>query len=90
MQCSMCNHCSGLFTCIMDYLHVLYMYDSHGVDLCTMCDSHSVYLRLLWTICMYKFSRYHNIALHSFFLSNDRFSEKISRFLPTFIRESPN
>jgi hypothetical protein len=25
MQCSMCNHYSGLFTCIMDYLHVLYM-----------------------------------------------------------------
>jgi hypothetical protein len=25
MQCSMRNQCSGLFTCIMDYLHVLYM-----------------------------------------------------------------
>jgi hypothetical protein len=25
MQCSMRNQCSGLFTCIMDYLHVLCM-----------------------------------------------------------------
>jgi hypothetical protein len=25
MQCSMHNQCSGLFTCIMDYLHVLCM-----------------------------------------------------------------
>jgi hypothetical protein len=25
MQCSMCNQCSGLFTCIIDYLHVLCM-----------------------------------------------------------------
>jgi hypothetical protein len=25
MQCSMRNQCSGLFICIMDYLHVLYM-----------------------------------------------------------------
>jgi hypothetical protein len=25
MQCNMCNQCSGLFTCIMDYLHVLCM-----------------------------------------------------------------
>jgi hypothetical protein len=23
MQCSMCNQCSCLYTCIMDYLHVL-------------------------------------------------------------------
>jgi hypothetical protein len=45
MQCSMRNQCSGLFTRIMDYLHVLY--DSHGVDLCTMYDSHGVYLRVL-------------------------------------------
>jgi hypothetical protein len=25
MQCSMRNQCSGLFICIMNYLHVLYM-----------------------------------------------------------------
>jgi hypothetical protein len=25
MQCSMRNQCSGLFVCIIDYLHVLYM-----------------------------------------------------------------
>jgi hypothetical protein len=25
MQCSMCNQCSGLFTCIMNYLYVLCM-----------------------------------------------------------------
>jgi hypothetical protein len=45
IQCNMHNQYSGLFTCIMDYLHVLYM--THDVDLCTMCNFHGVYLRVL-------------------------------------------
>jgi hypothetical protein len=45
MQCSMHNQCSGLFTCIMDYVH-----DFHDVYLYTMCDSHVVYLYVLCTI----------------------------------------
>jgi hypothetical protein len=43
------------------------MYDSYGVDLCTMYDSYDVYLRVLWTICMYKFSRCHAVVFHDFF-----------------------
>jgi hypothetical protein len=57
------------------------MYDSHNVDLCNMCDSHGVYLRVLWTIYMDKFSRCHVIVFHDFFCSNDQFSGKFDRFL---------
>jgi hypothetical protein len=63
------------------------MYDSHGVDLCIMYDSHDVYLRILCTICMYKFSRYHTVIFHDFF-SNDRFFIKFDRFLPKFVWKS--
>jgi hypothetical protein len=49
MYCSMHSQYSGLFTCTM--------YDSHGVYLCTTYDSLDVYIHILWTICMYKFSR---------------------------------
>jgi hypothetical protein len=48
----------------MNYLYVLCI--THDVDLGTMCDSHCVYLRVLWTICMYKFSRCYTI-FHGFF-----------------------
>jgi hypothetical protein len=44
------------------------MHDSYGLELRTMYDSHSVYLRVLWTICMYKFSRCHVIIFHGFFV----------------------
>jgi hypothetical protein len=43
------------------------MYDSHSVDLCIMCDSHGVYLCVVWTICKYKFSRCHAVVFHGFF-----------------------
>jgi hypothetical protein len=43
------------------------MYDSHDLKLCTMYDSHCVYLRVLWTICMYKFRRCHAVVFHGFF-----------------------
>jgi hypothetical protein len=42
------------------------MYDSHGLELCIMYDSHGFYLRVLWTICIYKFSRCHAAVFHSF------------------------
>jgi hypothetical protein len=48
----------------MNYLYVLCI--THDVDLGTMCDSHCVYLCVLWTICMYKFSRCYTI-FHGFF-----------------------
>jgi hypothetical protein len=32
-----------------------------------MYDSHGVYLRVLLTIYMYKFSRYHIVVFHDFF-----------------------
>jgi hypothetical protein len=49
-----------LFACIV--------YDFYGLELCTMYDSHGVYLCVLWTICVYKFSRCHVIAFHGFFV----------------------
>jgi hypothetical protein len=58
------NQCCSLFTCIIDYLHVLCM--THGVDLYTMYDLHGVYLHVLWTICMSKFSRYYAVIFHDF------------------------
>jgi hypothetical protein len=42
------------------------MYDFYGLELCIMYDSHVVYLRVLWTICMYKFSRCHIVGFHDF------------------------
>jgi hypothetical protein len=48
----------GLFACTI--------YDSHGVDLYTIYDSHSVYLCVLCTICMYKFSRCHAVIFYVF------------------------
>jgi hypothetical protein len=54
------------------------MYDSYGLELCTMYDSHDVYLRVLWTICMYKFSRCHIVIFHVF-----------SFHLPNFDKNQP-
>jgi hypothetical protein len=45
MQCSMRNQCSNLFTCIMDYLHVLYMI--------LMVLSCVLYMTLMMFIYMY-------------------------------------
>jgi hypothetical protein len=56
------------------------MYDSHDVELCTMYDSHSVYLRVLWTICMYKFSICHDVVFHGFFFSLTDFRQNLSEF----------
>jgi hypothetical protein len=53
---------------------------SHGMDLCTMCDFHGVYLRVLHTICMYKFSRCHVIVFHGFFFPMTDFMENLTDF----------
>jgi small-conductance mechanosensitive channel len=42
MQCSMCNQCSGLFTCIMNYLHVLCMI--FMVLSCVLCMTLMVFI----------------------------------------------
>jgi hypothetical protein len=55
------------------------MYDSYGLELCIMYDSHGVYLRVLWTICMYKFSRCHVVVFHSFFVPFTEFRQKPPR-----------
>jgi hypothetical protein len=44
------------------------VYDFYGLELCTMYDSYDVYLRVLWTICIYKFSRCHVVVFHGFFV----------------------
>jgi hypothetical protein len=48
----------GLFACTM--------YDFHVLELCTMYESHGIYLRVLWTICMYKFSKCHAVVFMVF------------------------
>jgi hypothetical protein len=52
---------AGKFVCIV--------YDFYGLELCIMYDSHVIYLRILWIIYMYKFSRCHIIIFHGFFVS---------------------
>jgi hypothetical protein len=51
------------------------MYDSYDLELCTMYDSHSVYLCILWTICMYKFNRSHVVVFHIFLFHLPIFDE---------------
>jgi hypothetical protein len=65
------------------------VYASNCLKLCTMYDSHGVYLRVLWTICMYKFSITHVVVFHDFFHSIYRISAKIGRFLTKTVRNSP-
>jgi hypothetical protein len=60
-----------LFTCTM--------YDFYGLELCTMYDSHDIYLRVLWTICMYKFSRCH-VVFHGFFVLFTDFRQRSADF----------
>jgi hypothetical protein len=49
-------------------LFVCIMYDFYGLELCTMYDSHIVYLRILCIIYMHKFSRCHVVVFHDFFV----------------------
>jgi hypothetical protein len=58
-----------------------------------MYDSYDIYLRVLWTICMYKFSRCHIIDFHYFsfhlpiFYKNYPVSDKIRLKIVTPIFE---
>jgi hypothetical protein len=61
-----------LFTCLM--------YDFYGLELCTIYDSHVIYLRVLWTICIYKFSRCHAVVFHDFFVLFTNFWQKMIGF----------
>jgi hypothetical protein len=45
-----------------------------------MYDSHGVYLHVLWTICMYKFSRCHIVVFHDFFVPFTEFRQKSAGF----------
>jgi hypothetical protein len=72
----------GLFACTM--------YDSHGLELCTMYDSHDVDLRVLWTICIYKFSRYHIVVFHGFFFLFTDFWQNLLGFWQNSPRNRPN
>jgi hypothetical protein len=56
------------------------MYDSYDLDLCNMYGSRGVDLRVLWTICMYKFSKYNVIVFHGFFISFTDFQQKLPDF----------
>jgi hypothetical protein len=56
------------------------MYDSYDLDLCNMYDSHGVYLCVLWTICMHKFSKYNVIVFHGFFVSFTDFQQNLPDF----------
>jgi hypothetical protein len=56
------------------------MYDSYSLELCTMYDSRDIYLRVLRTICIYKFSRYHVVVFHGFFVPFTEFRQKSSGF----------
>jgi hypothetical protein len=48
MQCSMRNQCSGLFTCIMDYLHVLCMILM--VLSCVLCMTLMVFIYMYYRL----------------------------------------
>jgi hypothetical protein len=48
MQCSMRNQCSGLFTCIIDYLHVLCMILM--VWICVLCITLMVFIYLYYVL----------------------------------------
>jgi hypothetical protein len=61
---------------------------SHGLKLCTMYNSHDVYLCVLWTIYMYKFSRCHGVVFYGF-LFHLPILTKIVRFQAKFNRKSP-
>jgi hypothetical protein len=52
------------------------MYDSYIIELCTMYDFHGIYLRVLWTIYMYKISRCHVVIFYGFFVPFTEFQQK--------------
>jgi hypothetical protein len=87
MQCNMHNQYSSLFTCIMHYLHVLYMI--------LMILSYVLCITLMLFIYVYYrlFARTNLIDVMPLFFTVFcfiyRFSTKIARFLSKFVRKSP-
>jgi hypothetical protein len=51
MQCSMHNQCSGLFTCIMDYVHVLRM--TFIVCICVLCVTLMLFIYMYYALFKY-------------------------------------
>jgi hypothetical protein len=68
-------------------LELYTMYDSHNLELYTMYDSHGIYLHVLWTICMYKFSKCH-VLFFTYFSFHLPILAKITWFLAKFARKS--
>jgi hypothetical protein len=57
------------------------MNDSHDMYLCTMYDSYGVYLNILCTICMYKFSTCYTIIFHNFSIPMINFLDNLTGLL---------
>jgi hypothetical protein len=56
------------------------VYNFYGLGLYTMFDSHDVYLCVLYTICMYKFSRCHIVVFTIFLFHLPIFDKKMAGF----------
>jgi hypothetical protein len=88
MQFSMRNQCSGLFTCIMNFLYVLYM--TFMVWIYILCVTLMLFIYMYYGL----FTCTHLVDIillfFTFFLFNDWFSGKFDRFLPKFVWKSPN
>jgi uncharacterized membrane protein len=87
MQCNMRNQCSGLFTCIMDYLHVLCMILM--VLSCVLCMTLMVFIYMYYRLFACTNSVDVMPLFSLFFCSIYRFSAKIARFLAKFARKLP-
>jgi hypothetical protein len=87
MQCNMRNQCSGLFTCIMDYLHVLCMILM--VLSCVLCMTLMVFIYMYYRLFACTNSVDVMPLFSLFFCSIYRFSAKIARFLAKFDRKLP-
>jgi hypothetical protein len=86
MQCSMHNQCSGLFTCTMDYLHVLCMILM--VLSCVLCMTLIVFIYVYYGL--FACTNLVDIMPLFFivFCSIYQFSAKIARFLAKFAQKS--
>jgi hypothetical protein len=87
MQYSMRNQCSGLFTCIMDYLHILCMILM--ILSCVLCITLMMFIYMYYRLFACT-NLVDVMPLFSwFFRSIYRFSAKIARFLAKFDRKLP-
>jgi hypothetical protein len=86
MQCSMRNQYNDLFTCIIDYLHVLYMILI--VWICVLCMTLIMFIYMYYGLFAYTNLVELMLLFSTIFLSSDQFSGKFGQFLPQFVRES--